>query len=384
MKDITLENVVADLVGIDTRSISKTNRVSTVAINDYIDAYLQKIGFSLIQIGTGNKNIIAKNKAAIAADANGERYYCLCGHLDTVNFEAKDWKTDPFKLVEIDGNLYGLGSADMKGPVACMLKAAEEVSLIDANIPISFLLTHGEEVGLLGAKEISESESARKELRNANMIIGEPTRLELGYSHRGFYGFDLEITGKTAHTSIPSDGKNAIYAAAKVSSAIENLNYRLNKATSADYPNGCTISLGIINGGIGRNKVCPTVILQGDMRLIPGKDYSEFQETISELKQQLGKEGFGLDVIIDCDDKPLYTSPNSGFIQNLARISGKTPSTLTYATDASYLSSVAGIPCAIIGPGDIKVCHKPNEFMPKEQLYQGLTLYKNILLSQKK
>ncbi len=88
--------------------------------------------------------------------------------------EGQDWSTDPFQAVEKDGRIYGRGSCDMKGFIACALALAPGIADADLRRPVHFALTYDEEIGCLGAQVLLQAlrESGR---RPGICIIGEPT-----------------------------------------------------------------------------------------------------------------------------------------------------------------------------------------------------------------
>ena len=75
----------------------------------------------------------------------------LSGHTDVVPVADQNWATDPFRLHERDGRLFGRGTCDMKGFVAAIMATAPDWSGAPLRRPLHLALTHDEEVGCLGA-----------------------------------------------------------------------------------------------------------------------------------------------------------------------------------------------------------------------------------------
>jgi acetylornithine deacetylase len=368
---VDTKELLEDLVGFDTVSDKPT-----IQMFNYVAGILYNLGFDVIKTEEGlYVSLIAKNKLAEEYEKQGKKYIGLCGHMDTVPFNREEWETNPLKLIEKDNKLYGLGSADMKGPIACMLKAIEDTK---DKVPVGLVLTHSEEIGLLGSNELMKTNPEL--MQNMNIVIGEPTNFNLAYTHKGFIMYNITIKGEAKHSSNPKLGLNVIYGATDLIKKIESLNNELMSQKTDDFEFGSTTSLGMIGGGSVYNKVCDNVTIKGDLRLVPGKTKEMFKNMLSREFKLLELQGYKVDYEIITDNPSFYQDPNSDFIKNLAKLTGKTPSSVNYATDAAYLSQSCN--CAIIGPGDIDVCHQSNEFIPVEDLDKGVKLYKDILTNQ--
>ena len=98
----------------------------------------------------------------------------------------------------------------MKGSIACMLAAAEQVAVADQSGPLYITCTADEAVGYGGARQVAErSELFHEMVEGATCgIIGEPTLLEVVHAHKGTYGFIATARGRAAHSST-RDGINA-------------------------------------------------------------------------------------------------------------------------------------------------------------------------------
>ena len=348
-----------------------------------MEPLLSPLGFTvLITGGTTHQNLIAKNKAARTCDKTEQRYFALCGHVDTVPADTVLWDTDPWQLTEMDEKLYGLGAGDMKGPVACMMKALEQAATASPGLPAALVLTHTEENGLVGARELINTAAARNELKNMKLIIGEPTSFSLSNAHKGYHGFHIVITGKSAHSSRPHEGLNVIYAASRVSLKIAEINKTLMKKTLSPFEYGCTANVGIFQAGDILNRVPDKADLEGDFRYFGYCDADRFTAELQGLFQSLEKEGFKCSYTPILESPPFFMPAGKGMMGELEKLLDKEPGTLPYTTDASVFTGLADLPCAIIGPGSIDVCHQPNEYITTEDLNRGVELYTKILLSQ--
>ncbi len=88
----------------------------------------------------------------VATAGTGPDGLVLAGHTDTVPFDGPLWSSDPFKLTERDGRLYGLGTSDMKGFFALILEAVRDLDLAKLKHPLVLLATADEESSMCGAK----------------------------------------------------------------------------------------------------------------------------------------------------------------------------------------------------------------------------------------
>ena len=107
--------VLRTLVGFDT-----TSRLSNLPLVDWTVAYLEQHG-ARIRLTWNDDRSKANILASFGPDSNGG--ILLSGHTDVVPVDDQDWTSDPFVLSERDGRLYGRGTADMKGFIACCLAA---------------------------------------------------------------------------------------------------------------------------------------------------------------------------------------------------------------------------------------------------------------------
>lgn len=375
---MSVAEILRDLVAFNTVS-----DVPNVAAIDYLRARLEPAGLHCQRFGDELfQNLIARNDAALAWAEEGRTHLALCAHIDTVPFDATSWSSDPLTLESREGRLYGLGATDMKGPLASMLQAILDQAQISPHVPLALVVTHHEETDFEGARGLIQSAEALAALRSMRLVIGEPTGLRLGYEHRGVYDFSITIEGRAAHSGGPERGLNAIYGAAQVVEAIEELCGRWLDAEPGDADFGNTVSVGIFRGGDARNRVPALAALSGDMRVAPGSNPSRLIETVERRFDQLRDRGFRCELRCDHDAPPFEMHRDQGLIAELAAVTGAEPVRLGYATDAAIFRGLAGIDCAILGPGDIGVCHRPDEYIERSQLDIGVATYMRVLAGQ--
>ena len=136
--------LLQDLVSFDTTSYK-----SNLELIEYIKSYLTNcgIGSTLVHDDSGKK---ANLYATIGRDDVGG--IMLSGHTDVVPVSSQRWDTDPFCLTELGGNLYGRGSADMKGFIALALSRVPKILSLELDTPFHLAFSYDEEVGCIGVQ----------------------------------------------------------------------------------------------------------------------------------------------------------------------------------------------------------------------------------------
>ena len=140
------------------------------------------------------------------------------GHLDTVPLGLQPWSAPPFAGEIRDGRLYGRGSSDMKAGVAAFVSAAVEVaSAGDLQRGLTLVITASEETGSEGARHLARLNVLGPA---SALVVAEPTGNQLAVAHKGALHLRAQVSGRTAHGSMPHLGENAI---SKALSAIARL-----------------------------------------------------------------------------------------------------------------------------------------------------------------
>ena len=160
------------LIGFDTVS-ANPNMPLVDDIANYLDGF--NIPVKLIRDDTGAK---ANIFATIGTKRENEEGIVLSGHTDVVPVAGQPWDSDPFRMIEKDGRLYGRGSADMKGFIGCVLALIPDLAARSLSTPIHLALSYDEEVGCVGIRRLIGligTELPRPTL----VIVGEPIRAVL-------------------------------------------------------------------------------------------------------------------------------------------------------------------------------------------------------------
>lgn len=305
----------------------------------------------------------------------------LSGHFDTVPLGSGKWSNDPYSGITKDGKIYGRGSSDMKSGLAAMICAS--VLAFKETPPeggIRLILTAAEELGCEGAQQMAKN---RKTGVNASaLIIGEPTANLPVTGHKGALYLNVVTLGKTAHSSMPELGDNAIYKAARAILISKDFDFSAGKDELLGLP---TLNVGRMNGGININSVPDHAEFSIDIRSTTKLVHSEI---LARLKKEIGNDA-KIEVLVDLN--PVSTDQNDPFIQLVYNICGiiksetQRPFSLPYVTDGSVLQSVyKGIPTLILGPGQPELAHKTDEFCLIDKIKESVDLYLKIILQWSK
>ena len=300
----------------------------------------------------------------------------LSGHLDTVPLGNKPWEVDPFSGSSLGDKIFGRGSSDMKSGVAAMTVAPiEATSGLAPEGGVRLIFSAGEEMGCQGVRQLVES---HKELGKARaVIVGEPTANIPIIAHKGALYLKAVAKGKTAHSSMPELGDNAIYKAAKCISKIEAFRFQAEEDPLLGFP---SINVGKMQGGLNINSVPDHAEFSIDVR---STTMSRHQSILQRLIQELGDD-MAIETLVDLN--PVSTHESDPFVQGVYDICGldrkkeNWPKALPYLTDGSVLQPYYnGVPTIILGPGEPGMAHQSDEYCFIDKIIQSVSIYKNIL-----
>lgn len=304
----------------------------------------------------------------------------LSGHLDVVPPGNKPWTVDPFGGEIIEGKLFGRGSSDMKGGVAALLCAAIKAFQIgEPKGGVRFIITASEETGCQGIRHLISTHANLGNVRG--IIVAEPTQNKPAIGHKGGLYLKVTVKGKTAHSSMPHLGDNAIYKAARAISKIEAFDFGAEKDALLGLP---TINVGKFSGGQNLNSVPDHARFTIDIRSTTKIAHAEILERI----QKELTEGLSVETLVDL--KPVSTTENEPFVQGVYKACSIDPAddgypiSLPYLTDGSVLQAFYnGAPTIILGPGLPEMAHQTDEFCPVKDIEKAVEIYTNILLNNK-
>ena len=341
--------VLKQLVSFDT-----TSRNSNLALIDWVAEFLKSRGARVQLVYNA-----ARNKANLLGSIGPDREggVVLSGHTDVVPVDGQEWSSDPFTLAERDGRLYGRGSSDMKGFIACSLAAAEQWKDAKLLRPLHFAFSYDEEVGCFGAHSLVERITSCIPAP-AFAIIGEPTDMKIGVAHNGVTGAHTRFRGVAAHASDPSLGVNAIDAAAAF---VRELNKVANLPAIAAHD--CTVNVGQIKGGTATNIVAERCSVHWEYRTARSQEAAVIQKTIADYLD--GNDFAALSVSNEIEmDVPQFSSQLSEqWLNMLAECGAKLPPiTVPFGSEAGIFER-SRIPSVVCGPGSIDQAHRPDEWI---------------------
>jgi len=341
---IDLLELARDLVRIDSRSF-----ISNLAVADRVEAALT--GFDVERLDYVDDAGVAKR--ALVAHRGPLGGIALSGHMDTV--PDTGWQEDPWSArLDDDDVLHGLGSTDMKGPVAAAIVAACSVP---ASVPITLLITTDEETTKQGARLIAQTSELVRRVKPRGIIVVEPTSMAPVRGHRSHIAFTCVASGVQAHSST-GRGRNANWDLIPFLLEMKAVFERLRDDTTlqdANYdPPFSDFNVVIDNHGAAVNVTVPKATARIKFRYSAKVDPTPVLQAVYAAASRFGiqvteaREGFPPELPIDHQ-----------LVRMCVAEVGKPAGTAPYGTDASELQAIA--PCVVLGPGDIAEAHTPTE-----------------------
>ncbi|MCL2844618.1 MAG: M20/M25/M40 family metallo-hydrolase [Chitinivibrionia bacterium] len=336
MLDISksLADLTADLIAINS-VIGNEKEIA-----DVLGDTLKKNGLTVERV---------VNSVVARLNSGKDKTIALVGHLDTV---PPSHPTQTQAKIE-NGNVIGLGSCDMKCGIACALKILHDVKkgAINPSYNIVFVFYDGEE----GPQPNGITRLlAENKLQNIDFAyILEPTCSKYSVGCLGAMNVKLEIPGISAHSANPKEGKNALSEAAKIIQKVEELDKELNKIQEINgLPFYETINITQLTTENASNIIPPKANMTINFRFSPNRTPDSAKEAVLSIidKSWIKK--------IDCADACFVPD-----VQTDAFLKGLAEKEIMQAwTDIAQLSA-AGIPAINFGASDIKLAHKPEEYV---------------------
>jgi acetylornithine deacetylase len=362
-----VQDLLATLVGFDTTSV-KSNLDLIAFVQDYLDGH--GVAATLVPSADGQK---ASLYATIGDGGGG---IGLSGHSDCVPVEGQTWTSDPFTLTTRDGKLYGRGTCDMKGFIACVLASVPLFKAHRLKEPIHVIISYDEEVGCAGVRPLLER-LGQDLPRPRAVIVGEPTSMQVIDAHKRIDVYRTTVTGKEAHSSLPALGVNAISCAAELIGALDRIAETI--ATTENDPRFeppySTVSVGVIDGGTAPNIVPKTCTFRWQVRSLPSAPADEAPSALSAFAEMAlvpKMRKVTREAAVETESQtsvPAFTAgaQSDAVALAMALTGANRTSTVSYATEAGLFEQ-AGCPAVICGPGDIAQAHAADEFVSMAQL----------------
>jgi acetylornithine deacetylase len=313
-------------------------------IADFCQAWLAERGFEIHRLESrpGRPSVVG------VAKGGGGRSLILNGHLDTVSIAGYDGNA--LGATVQDGKLFGRGAFDMKSGLAAIMVSAARAAGSGLGGTVVVACVADEEFGSLGTEEVLRHFTADA------AIIVEPTQLGLTLAHRGFAWFDLVLTGRAAHGSMPEQGVDAIEHAGVVLQALAALRARIEERPPHPLLGHGAVRTSLIRGGEDAATVAAACRLTVERRMLPGESPDTVEEELrraladlarwvpdfsATLERRVARAGFEADP----------TWPIVSMVTEEAeRVIGEKPLVRgePFWTDAGLFAE-AGIPCLLFG-----------------------------------
>jgi len=373
----TLE-ILSELIKFQT--VSGT---SNLALIEYCEKKLSKVGASSFR--TSDE---AKKRFNLFSTVNGkekvnEGGIILSGHTDVVPASAKEWGSDPFVSTEKNNKVYGRGSCDMKGFIACSLALAPYFASQNLKKPIHFSFTYDEETACQGAP-VMIKELKRRNLNCSVCIVGEPTNMKAVQAHKGCYEYSTYFTGLAGHGSAPDKGVNAVEYATRFVNKLLELREELKKRkpkNSVFTPPYTTLGIGRIKGGLARNVIADQCVVDWELRPVVPEDGEFVNKTMDSYvkdvllpkmkkvypKADIKKEIIGEIIGFNKEEK----SEAINLVCNLTGDNSR--EVVSFGTEAGLFQEI-GISTVVCGPGSVEQAHTIDEYVSFDQLKKCLKM----------
>lgn len=335
------------------------------------------------------------NVVGVLKGEGGGRSIILNGHIDVVpEGDHTKWKHDPFSGKVEQGRMYGRGTTDMKGGNVALLLAIEAVvkSGIKLKGDVIFESVIEEESGGVGTLA-----TILRNYKADAAIIPEPTNMKLFIKQQGSMWFRVTIEGLSAHGGTRYEGVSAIEQAWKIHQSILELekkrNALINDPLYSHIPIPLPINVGKIQGGSWPSSVADIVTLEGRIGVGPHEELDAVKKELSEyLAQRCSEDDWLKDHPVKVEFFGGQWVPNAVDVNHpFANVMKHNFETIykrpikieasPWGTDAGLLGRVGNIPALVIGPGETKVAHFPNEFIEINEVIEAAKLFALTLTS---
>ena len=310
------------------------------------------------------------------------RSIIICGHIDTVTpGDLENWETPPLEATIVGDRLVGRGSSDMKAGLACGLYAIK--AIIDSGVQLKgdmiFESVIGEEDGGCGAL----STCLRGYTADAGIVM-EPSETKIAPEVAGAMSFRITVQGRSVHACVREEGVSAIEKFIVLHEGLKELERERNKRETnplySRYNTPYALSIGKIEGGQWVGTVPENVFFEGRLGVAIGESEEharrELEQKIHEISSKdpwlkdypptVEWRGYSFAYSKVSEDHPIVRTIDTAYRE----ITGRAPvyEGMTYASDVRHLINVAKTPTTVFGPGDVRMAHGANEYVPLEEL----------------
>ncbi|MCR9121063.1 MAG: acetylornithine deacetylase [Phyllobacteriaceae bacterium] len=372
------------LVGFDTISCQ-----SNTSLIDWVAERLTGRGARLTRTAKADGCEAVQKESLIASigpDMPGG--LMLSAHTDVVPVKGQAWSSDPFRLRHDGDRVYGRGTTDMKGFLACCLSAMDSVDPSKLTRPIHLALSYDEELGCAGTDDLV---AVLKHAipAPALAVVGEPTMMRIVSAHKGARVYDTEFLGHSAHSSQAhmgvSSNVHAAHFVAHLDAIFANLR-KLHTTIEGLEPAHTTFNVGIFRGGRALNIIPDRTQLVWEFRHIPELDPDQVEAEIlgwleHEAKPLMKASWQGADIRTRCSASVPALDPATNRAARdvlLSHTSCDGDDAVSFGTEAGFFQHM-GIPTVVCGPGSITIAHKPDEWIAIDQLARAERMLSGLI-----
>jgi len=356
---------------------------SNLALIEYCEKKLSNIGASSFR--TSDE---AKKRFNLFSTVNGKEKVngggiILSGHTDVVPATPKEWSSDPFTSTEKNNKVYGRGTCDMKGFIACSLALAPYFASQNLKKPIHFSFTYDEETACQGAP-VMIRELKKRNLNCSICIVGEPTNMKAVQAHKGCYEYSTYFTGLAGHGSVPDKGVNAVEYATRFTNKLLELREELKKRepkNSVFTPPYTTLGIGRIKGGLARNVIADQCVVDWELRPVVPEDGLYVNKTMDayvknvllpEMRKVYSKADIKKEIIGEIIG--FSKEEESEAINLVCNLTGdNSREVVSFGTEAGLFQEI-GISTVVCGPGSVAQAHTIDEYVSFDQLKKCLKM----------
>jgi acetylornithine deacetylase len=358
--------------------IPSVSSLSNRAVIEYAEGVLDAAGWktrrqSYRDAGGVEKLNLVALPTWMSADDREVDIAFVC-HTDTVPYAAT-WEKAlvPF---ETDGFLYGCGSCDVKGFLACILTAVQGSR---CSVKAAIVLTADEEIGCVGASKLIASES----FRMRRMVIGEPTSLHAARAGKGYCLASVRVVGAEAHSAHPEKGASAISGAAHLLVALEEYGAEIAGEQNAIFsPPFTTLNVGTIQGGTAKNIIPGECSFLVEWRPIPGNVGDGIAGGIAAIiaHEQKLHPRLSYEFKVLREQRGFEVARDAGLVQQLETLSGRAATSIPFGSEASLFAPLCD-EIVVFGPGDMTTAHSDRECVEIAQLHEAVGIVEKLMLS---
>ena len=356
------------LVGFEVLS-GADNRAMTGFIADHLAA----LGFTLHRLPHPDGN---REGLFAALGPEGPGGVMLSAHVDVVPVAGQNWTRPPFRLSTEGGRLYGRGTTDMKGYLACMLALAEQAASRPLREPLKLAISYDEEIGCQGMQRMIGALASGIGLPRL-CLVGEPTQMGVAIGHKGKAALRARFTGRAGHSALAPEFLNALHLAADFVQALrtEQAYWQASGARDPAYAVPyTTLHAGRFWGGQALNIVPGSAELEFEYRHLPGDDPAEIEARLARAAQAIVQPYRGsfpeasVSLLVENAYPGLDMAPDAPAVGWLQGLGAGPVMKVPFGTEAGYFAA-QGIETLVCGPGSMAgQGHQPDEYIERSEL----------------